>query len=335
MEARALWVESPRRLSFRSESVGLPKVGEVLVKALYSGISAGTELLVYKGEVPEGFYPTLPTVSGSFSYPIKYGYALVGEVLEVGPGVKRLEPGMRVFAHHPHQGAFLVEEAQAYPLPEGLEPRLGVFAANAETALNGLWDASLLLGETLVVLGLGVVGLLVVGLAKLAGTEKVFGLDPIEARREAASLLGADAAFGPDEAGLAALGQALGEEGADLVIEASGKPNTLNTALSLAGLDGRVVVLSWYGTRAASLRLGGNFHKNRLSLKGSQVSFLPPFLSRRWDKARRIQLALTLVERLALGSLITHTFPLGRAQEAFSLLEKRPYEALQVVFDYD
>jgi 2-desacetyl-2-hydroxyethyl bacteriochlorophyllide A dehydrogenase len=335
MEARALWVESPRRLALRSESIGPPKAGEVLVKALYSGISAGTELLVYKGEAPEGLYPTLPSVFGSFAYPIKYGYALVGEVLEVGPGVKCLKPGMRVFVHHPHQGAFLVEEAQAYPLPEGLEPRLGVFAANAETALNGLWDANLLLGETLVVLGLGVVGLLVVGLAKMAGAQKVFGLDPIGARREAASLLGADAAFGPDEAGLAALGHALSEEGADLVIEASGKPSTLNTALSLAGVEGRVVVLSWYGRRAASLHLGGSFHKNRLSLKGSQVSFLPPFLSRRWDKARRIQLALTLVERLGLSFLITHAFPLSRAKAAFSLLDKRPYEALQVVFAYD
>ena len=335
MKVKALWVESPGKLSHRFEEVSLPQSGEALIKALYSGISAGTELLVYRGEVDKGADPTLPTISGSFDYPIKYGYSLVGEVQEIGPEVRTLQPGMRVFVHHPHQEAFLMKESLVYPLPDGLEAVLGVFAANTETALNGIWDAKLAIGETVVVMGLGIVGLLSVGLAKASGAESVIGIDPISSRRSAATHMGADTVLDADKNGLKALKDILGNSGADLILEASGNPKALDGALSLAGPESRIIVLSWYGKRTANLNLGEGFHQNRLCLKGSQVSFVPPHLSRRWDKLRRIRFALNMLGRLHVGPLISHTFPFSKAKEAFGLLDEHPQEALQVVLRYD
>jgi 2-desacetyl-2-hydroxyethyl bacteriochlorophyllide A dehydrogenase len=335
MKVRALWIESPRQLSHRFEQVSLPQSGEVLIKALYSGISAGTELMVYRGEVPQGADPALPTISGTFGYPIKYFYALLGEIQDVGPGVTGLEPTRRVFVHHPHQEAFCIKESLVYPLPDGLEPTLGIFAANMETALNGIWDAKLAIGETVVVLGLGIVGLLSVGLAKASGAERAIGVDPLPSRRLAATLMGADGVFGTDNTQIEALRLILGEQGADLIIEASGNPSALDLALTLTGLESRIVVLSWYGKRSGSLHLGESFHQNRVCLKSSQVSFLPPNFSRRWDKLRRIRLALKMAGHLDLGPLISHTFPFVKAKEGFSLLDERPQEALQVVLSYD
>ena len=160
VEARALWFTGPREAELRSEAVPPPGPGEVRVRASASAPSGGTEMLVYRGEVPEGTELDLPTLEGSFDFPIKYGYAVSGRVEEAGEGVMGLVEGDPVFVHHPHQSRLTVPAAHAVPLPSGIDPSIGIFAANLETAVNIVHDSPLKLGETVLVFGQGVVCLL-------------------------------------------------------------------------------------------------------------------------------------------------------------------------------
>ncbi|HEX2183696.1 MAG TPA: zinc-binding alcohol dehydrogenase, partial [Rubrobacteraceae bacterium] len=166
LEARAVWFAAPRAAELRRETVPPPGPGEVRVRSLVSAISHGTEMLVYRGEVPPDLPLDLPTLAGSFSFPIKHGYATVGRVTE--SGAEHLSPGDLVFVHHPHQEVFTVPADLPLPLPDGTEPLTGVFFANLETALNVVHDTPLRLGETALVFGQGVVGLLITQLLKRA-----------------------------------------------------------------------------------------------------------------------------------------------------------------------
>ena len=181
LEARALWFTAPRTAELRPERVPPPGPGEVRVKTIASAISHGTEMLVYRGEVPADLPLDLPTLAGEFSFPIKYGYATVGRVLDAGVGA--FSAGDLVFVHHPHQDAFAVPAGLPVRLPDGLDPTLGLFFANLETALNVVHDAPLRLGETALVFGQGVVGLLVTRLLKLAGAYQVLAVVTWRSRR--------------------------------------------------------------------------------------------------------------------------------------------------------
>src|SRR5215216_5467573 len=196
LKARALWFTAPRTAEFRRETVPPPGPGEVRVETLASAVSAGTEMLVYRGEVPRDLRLDLPTLAGSYAFPIKYGYAAAGHVLDTGSGVDHLAPGDPVFVHHPHQDVFLVPARMPVLLPEDFDPMLGVFGANLETALNIVHDTPLRLGETALIFGQGVVGLLVVLLLKVAGAGQVLVVDPLEKRRRLALGAGADGALG-------------------------------------------------------------------------------------------------------------------------------------------
>ena len=179
----------------REETVPSPGPGEVRVETIASAVSAGTEMLVYRGEVPQDLPLDLPTLRGSYAFPIKYGYAVAGRVLDTGSNAGHLYPGDPVFVHHPHQEVFVVPATMLVRLPDDLDPLLGVFAANLETALNVVHDTPLSLGETALVLGAGVVGLLVARLLKLAGAGAVLVVDPLERRRKLALAAGADGCF--------------------------------------------------------------------------------------------------------------------------------------------
>ncbi|MGB3635091.1 MAG: hypothetical protein WA982_13690 [Rubrobacteraceae bacterium] len=161
LEACALWFTAPRTAAIYPETVPAPRPGEVRIRAAVSAISAGTEMLVYRGQVPPDTALDLPTLSGSFGFPIKYGYSTVGHVLDVGPNVETFSPGDPVFVHHPHQSVFAVSADMPVRLPYEIDPLLGVFTANLETAFNIVHDTPLKLGETAVVFGQGVVGFLV------------------------------------------------------------------------------------------------------------------------------------------------------------------------------
>ena len=333
MKARALWFTAPRTATLREESVPPPGPGQVRVETIASAVSAGTEMLVYRGEVSQHLPLDLPTLQGTYGFPIKYGYAAAGRVFDTGPGVEHLSVGDTVFVHHPHQEAFVVPARLPVRLPEGLDPPLGVFVANLETAINVVHDTPLRLGETALVLGGGVVGQLVARLLRLAGAGVVLVVDSLTKRRELAVAAGADHALkieGLNER----IMEITGGRGVDVAVEASGSGAALQAAIEAVAVEGTVVVASWYGTRPVTLDLGGHFHRGRVRLRSSQVGRLDPALAPRWDRDRRTQTVVALLDKLELSNLISHRLPFDRAAEAYALLDERPGEAVQVVFTY-
>jgi 2-desacetyl-2-hydroxyethyl bacteriochlorophyllide A dehydrogenase len=334
LKARALWFTAPRTATLREETVPPPGPGEVRVEAIASAVSAGTELLVYRGGVPKDLPLDLPTLEGGYAFPIKYGYAAAGHVLDAGPDVEHLAAGEAVFVHHPHQEVFVVPATMPVRLPDVLDPMLGVFFANLETALNIVHDAPLQLGEAGIVFGAGVVGLLVARLMKLAGAGTVLVVDPLERRRKLALAAGADDAVGPERVD-GRIMEFTGGRGADVAVEASGLGSALRASIGAVATEGTVVVASWYGTKPVALDLGGHFHRGRVRLRSSQVGRSNPELAPRWDRVRRTQTVLGLLGRLNLEDLISHRLPFARAPDAYPLLDERPEEAVQVVFTYE
>jgi 2-desacetyl-2-hydroxyethyl bacteriochlorophyllide A dehydrogenase len=333
LEARALWFTAPRTAEFRPEKAPSPEPGEVRVQTVVSAISHGTEMLVYRGEVPTDLPLDLPTLAGDYAFPIKYGYASVGRVLDAG--VEHLSPGDLVFVHHPHQDAFVVPADLAVRLPEGIDPTIGLFFANLETALNVVHDTPLRLGETALVFGQGVVGLLVTQLLKLAGAGKVLAVEPLKKRRELALEVGADETLEPDEDLRGPILAATAGRGADVAVEASSSGAALQAAVGAVATEGTVVVASWYGTRPVTLALGGHFHRGRVRLRSSQVGRIDPELGPRWDFARRKETVLGLLPRLRLKELVSHQIPFEDAPEAYRLVDESPDEVVQVVLTYD
>ncbi len=335
--ALSLWFTAPREIEFRPSTVRAPREGEVRIRARYSGISSGTEMLVYRGLVP-AHIPldrTIPTFEGSFGFPIKYGYASVGEVIEAGPAVADIQAGDMVFAFNPHETDYTLPAQFVIKLPAEVEPREGVFFANIETAVNALLDAAPRLGERLVIYGQGVVGLLITQLARRVGVDCVIACDPIEKRRALSLSFGADAVFDPrHESAGARILEITGGAGADVVIEASGHPGALDEAIKVTGVEGRIVVVSWYGLKPVALALGDEFHRNRISIKSSQVSRLDRSLGPLWTYERRRQVARSYLGRLGLREMISDVIPFKDAIRAYSLIDERPEETLQVVLDF-
>jgi 2-desacetyl-2-hydroxyethyl bacteriochlorophyllide A dehydrogenase len=334
LKARALWFTAPRTATLRVETVEPPGPGEVRVKTIASAVSAGTEMLVYRGEVSRDLRLDLPTLAGSYGFPIKYGYAAAGRVLDTGPGVENLSQGDPVFVHHPHQDILLVPAQMPVRLPDDLDPVLGVFSANLETALNIVHDTPVQLGETAVVFGQGVVGILVALLLKLASAGPVLVVDPLKERRRVALASGADGAFEP-KSSKERVTEITGGRGVDVAVETSGSGAALQSAIDAVATEGTVVVASWYGTKPVTLALGGHFHRERVRLRSSQVGRMNPELAPRWDRARRMDTVLGLLGRLKLRELISHRIPFEEAPEAYMLLDERPEEALQVIFTYE
>lgn len=334
IEARALWLAAPGAAELRTERVAPPGPGEVRVRAIVSAISHGTEMLVYRGQVPPDMPLDLPTLAGSFAFPIKYGYASVGRVLDVGPDVAGFEPGDLVFALHPHQDVYQAPVSVVTPLPVDVPPELGLFTANLETAVNVMLDAPLKLGETVVVFGQGVVGLLVTQLLRRAGAGLIVAVDPLAKRREAALECGADLALAPGEGVPAQVRSSSGGRGADLAIEVSGSGRALQMALDVVADEGTVLAVSWYGTKPVELALGGHFHRGRVRLRSSQVGRIDPALAPRWDHGRRSELVRALLPQLRLAPLISHRFRFEEAAAAYRLIEESPGEVIQVALTY-
>jgi 2-desacetyl-2-hydroxyethyl bacteriochlorophyllide A dehydrogenase len=334
--ARSVWFAAPRLVEVRDEE--LPRLGpsDVRIEAVASAISHGTEMLVYRGQVPPELELDLPTLRGSFSFPITYGYASVGRVVETGAAAANLSIGDLVFTLHPHQSAYVVPAALPTRLPSNLDPLRGVFLANLETAITVTLDAAPRLGERVLVLGQGVVGLLIARLLRAAGACLVMTVDGFERRRALSrAFAAADAVLepGPD---LADRVRALtGGRGADLVVEASSNPAALAGALESVVFGGTVIVCSWYGTKPVSVPLGGPFHRRRLRLVSSQVGTLDPSLQPRWTRERRLDLARRYLAELDLTTLISHRFALPHAADAYALVDTHPEETVQVVFTYD
>ncbi|MFV9503144.1 MAG: zinc-binding dehydrogenase [Oscillochloridaceae bacterium umkhey_bin13] len=333
MEATAIWFTGVRQVELRREVVPAPGPGQVLIEALASALSHGTELLVYRGQVDPALPLDLPTLAGSFGFPIKYGYASVGRVLALGAEVAELAVGDLVFALHPHQTHYLAPAQLVTRLPDGLDPLLGVFFANLETALNLSHDAAPRLGETAVVFGQGVVGLLTTQTLRRAGA-RVIVVEPDPGRRALALALGAAAALAPGPGVNEALRAANHGRLADLAIEISGVPAALQAAVESVLDEGTVVVGSWYGQKPVSLDLGSRFHRGRLRLRSSQVGQLAPETHPRWDYARRSQTVAELLPDLRLAELISQRVPFAEAARAYGLADTGGPGVLQMVLDY-
>jgi 2-desacetyl-2-hydroxyethyl bacteriochlorophyllide A dehydrogenase len=322
--ATAVWFSNARKVELRQEELPAPQPGDVRIDAIASAISHGTEMLVFRGQVPLGLELDLPTLRGDFAFPIKYGYACVGRVVECGPDAT-LRPGQLVFVLHPHQSSFVVPSTLPIALPDGIDPLLGVFVANLETAVNIVLDAAPRLGERVAVFGQGVVGLLVTQLLRRAGAGRVIAIDPIEQRRELAREMGADVTLTPSEAVALEL---------DVAIEVSGNVAALQQAIDCLAFGGTVVACSWYGTKPVTLQLGGSFHRHRPRIISSQVGSIDASLQPRWTHRRRLDVAIDLLSELRLAPLITQRFPVDRAAEAYELIDQQPERTVQVVLTY-
>ena len=332
--ARAVWFSAPGTVELREEPVREPGPGELLVSALASAISHGTEMLVYRGQVPADTALDLPTLVGDFRFPIKYGYASVGRVLEVGAAVDGFEPGDSVFALHPHQTVYTLPAGLAWRLPPELPIEGGLFTANLETALNALLDEPIRLGERIVVFGQGVVGLLIGLLARRNGAGQIVVVDGYERRRNLALRLGADVALEPGPDLAHRVRELTAGLGADLVFEASGNPAALQAAIDAVATQGTVVACSWYGAKPVTLGLGGHFHRGRIRIRSSQVGQVDPALHPRWDRARRSEVVLALLGDLPLDQLISHRIPFPDAGRAYRLVDEHPQETVQVILTY-
>jgi 2-desacetyl-2-hydroxyethyl bacteriochlorophyllide A dehydrogenase len=336
---QALYFLEPGRVEVREEEVGPPAAGQVLVQTLLSGISAGTELLIYRGQAPGELAvdECIPALPGHFRFPLKYGYAAVGQVAARGPGVAPDWQGKMVFAFQPHASRFVAPPEELVPLAPDLEPEDAVFLANMETAVTLWLDGRPLLGEQVAVFGQGVVGLLLTGLLARLPLACLVTLDRFPRRRQASAALGAHHSLDLDaslEDLLAVLQGPRPVPGADLTYEVSGNPAALKQAIAATGFNGRVVIGSWYGNKKVDLDLGGRFHRSRVRLLSSQVSSLAPELTGRWSKFRRLLWALEMLRLIKPARFITHRLPFSQAARAYELLDRHPEETLQVVLTY-
>ncbi len=289
--AHAYWVTAPGRGALREESLPAPGPGDVLVRTLYSGVSRGSEALVFRGEVPISEYERMraPFQSGNFPAPVKYGYISVG-VVEAGPPSLA---GRIVFCLHPHQDRYVVPADAVHPVPDAVPAGRAILAANLETAVNGLWDSAPRIGDRITVIGAGTLGCLIAWLAGQMPGCRVELVDVNPERAEVAEALAV--AFATPQ-------QASAE--ADCVIHTSGSAAGLRRALELAAFEASVTELSWYGSHPVPLPLGAEFHARRLTLRSSQVSAVAPAQRPRWNPRRRMELVLRLLAEDALDTLI-------------------------------
>jgi 2-desacetyl-2-hydroxyethyl bacteriochlorophyllide A dehydrogenase len=327
---RILSFERPYCIRINAEPLTPPGQGEVQVATLVSAISAGTELLVFRGQIPEEM--TLDAVFSGLDrpaqYPVAYGYSSVGRVVDRGDGVDPQWLGRLVFVFRPHASHHVVPVNDLIPVPEGIDPARAALLPNMETAVNLALDAQPILGERVLIFGSGVVGLLLLSVLARFHLDKLAVVDGYERRRALALAWGANTAIPPERSA------DLDDFDPDLIIEVSGNPAALDTAIRVARFGTRVVVGSWYGSKPATLQLGGMYHRNRIRILSSQVSTISGALSERWTKARRIALAWDLLRAVPAEDLITHCASLEDAPGVYALLDKHPEVALQAILTY-
>jgi len=320
--ARAFWVREPGTGEIRPAPVPAAGAGDVLVRALHSGVSRGTETLVFEGRVPESQYAAMraPLQEGDFPGPVKYGYLSVG-VIERGPDDL---VGRTVFCLHPHQTAYVVAATAVTLVPDGVPARRAVLAGTVETAVNALWDAGPLLGDRVAVVGAGMVGCCVARLlARIPGVEvTLVDVDP--SRKDVAAALGA---------GFAEPQDAPGER--DLVVHSSATSAGLQTSLDLLAADGTVVELSWYGDSETRVALGGSFHSRRLTVRASQVGVVAGPRRGRRTTADRLALARDLLRDPAFDVLLTGESPFGELPDLLPKLADGSVPALCHTITYE
>jgi 2-desacetyl-2-hydroxyethyl bacteriochlorophyllide A dehydrogenase len=330
-QARALRFTGPRAVEIATVDVCQP-AGAVLLRSLYSGISSGTELLAYRGELPPdtALDDTLSGLSdGTFRYPFSYGYSCVAEV---EAGTEAFPEGSTVFAFAPHQDRFAVAEADLILLDDDVDPRQATLLPLVETALQMTLDADQVFQQPVIVVGQGAVGLLVALMLQHSGA-RVVAVEPQLWRREVAASLGVDVVAPQEASGVVT--ELTHGRGVPLVVEASGNPAALVSSLSLLAHEGVALVGSWYGTKPVTLPLGGAFHRRRLTIRSSQVSTIPADQQSRWDIPQRRASARSLLSSLPLAAIATTEFAFSAAADAYAALDGDVEGLLHVALRYD
>jgi 2-desacetyl-2-hydroxyethyl bacteriochlorophyllide A dehydrogenase len=338
-------------VELREESLPVLGADDVLVETICSAISAGTEKLIYDGRFPRELEAdsVISSLRGGFGYPLAYGYACVGVVRETGKQADTSWRDKYVFAFQPHTSHFIVKPDSLFPIPDSLAPESACFLPNMETAVNLVQDGAPILGERVLVLGQGVVGLLTASLLNEFPLERLITADRFELRRKTSEEIGVSGSIDPKDfqkennsesknksqgATSQISNQPAYAQSFDLVYELTGSPSALNDAIALTRFSGRIVIGSWYGEKRAEIDLGGSFHRSRIQMISSQVSSIAPDLSGRWDKTRRFQVAWEALKRIQPQKWITHRFQVEDAEKAYRLLDEHPQEAIQVIFEY-
>lgn len=317
---RAVFFTAPGRVEVRTVPLP-PRKGRVLVTSTLQGISAGSEMLFYRGTFPSGISGDVPGLSKSLRYPVKYGYSNVGVD----------EAGRRVFGFFPHQEAWYAGKDELVVLPEDISDDDAVFLPNMETALGIVQDIAAVPGESVVVMGLGVVGILTAEILRRCHYGPLLLADIKEGRRKIAESLGAEF-INPAESNLRERIDEISEgRGADRAVNVSASAEGLQALVDSMGEEGTVVEASWYGDKPVSLLLGREFHRRRLVIRSFQVSSLGSALGPRWTKSRRLELAVKLLREIRPGRYITHRHPFSEAGEAYGLLDEAAEDVIQVV----
>lgn len=339
--SKALVVTGSRSAGFVERDDPPVQPDEVRIEALFSGISHGTEMNMYRGDVANfltgrdettGLF-SVSTETAGWSYPVPIGYATVGRIIETGAAVRGLAIGDLVFAAVPHASHATITAGAVQKLPSGVAPEVGVFSALLPTAYNAIQFGRIVLGETVVVFGLGPIGQLVAQLAKLSGASPVIVVDFLPSRRELAVSLGADVALDPGGVDVAMEIRRLTENrGADLAFECSGSSRALQEAMRTVGPQCSIVAVSWYPGEARGLYLDREFHFHSLTVQSAQFFSINPALTPRWTFERRNKTAVEFLKQLQLAPIISHTIDFAEAPAAYELIDRSPEQVNFVVF---
>ena len=328
METHSLYFHEPYQLKITREQLPSPQGKEVLVRTLFSGVSRGTELLAYRGQLSNNMVvdTDIASLKGNFCYPFKYGYSAVGEIIGCGAEIEPTVLGQLVFAFQPHASHFVAAYDSLLPLPEGLDPALATLLPSLETAVGLVMDGQPVIGERVIVWGQGVIGLLLTCLLSQYPLGALMTVDLCAKRRELSHHFGATTS-------LSAESVLNGDY--DLAYEVSGNPLALDQAINVVGYNGRVIIGSWYGTKTVPLQLGNDFHRNHIQLLSSQVSTLPPQWRGRWTKKRRFEVVWQWLVTFQHQFKELLTFcPFDSAEKGYQQLDTMPDSILQIVFDY-
>jgi 2-desacetyl-2-hydroxyethyl bacteriochlorophyllide A dehydrogenase len=348
-KSQCLYFLGNNGVEIREEPIVQPGKNQVLVKSLLSGISAGSELLFYRGQVDPHMEAdvAIGALKGEIKYPQKYGYAVVGQIIETGSEVDRNWNQKNVFCFHPHQDIFTVDLQNIIPLAEDCPPEDAVFLPNMESAVNFIMDGKPVVGENVMIFGQGILGLLTTAVLSRFPLNHLITADYLPLRRDKSLQVGAHMSLDAHHKNLssqiagilennniAAVGKGDSVCGIDLIFELSGNPAALDSAIRMAAFGSRIIIGSWYGKKRANLDLGHKFHRDRITLISSQISTIQAEFTGRWTKKRRLEYALKLIRDLQPSSLITHRIEFSRATEAYRLLQHKPEDCLQVILTY-
>ncbi|HHT0594634.1 TPA: zinc-dependent alcohol dehydrogenase [Legionella anisa] len=340
MKNHVLYFNQPKQVSVLEESIPRPKTDEVLIQNIISGISSGTEMLFYRGLMPTDLCldETIPSLKQKMNYPFKYGYCSIGKVIETGNRQLNHLLNQWVFVFNPHESYFCAKETQIIVLPEHISPYDALFIPHMETAINLVLDGSPLIGENVLILGLGIVGLLTTALLQQFPLTSLLGIDLHAKRRSLCMELGAEHTFDASQMDLYVQVtnylKNVKSNTIDLIYELTGNPDALNSAISFAAYEGRIVLGSWYGRKPCTIDLGGRFHRNRIKVIASQVSTIASELQGRWTKARRFEVVFKMLEKIKPERFISHKFHITDANKAYQLLDSNPHDTLFITLTY-